>query len=157
MTSLFEERERAFEAKWAHDEEMQFRVVVRRNELLGLWAAEELGLRGAEKEHYVAELVAMGLKNKDATALFKKLRADMSAAHSDAVILRQMDDFLRAASLDVGLEQRHSLDDGKGRRGKRASAQFDFSRMLEQDDTDPQRKEETHLRMLRKISTRGTR
>ena len=42
MSGSFEDRERAFESKWAHDEELRFKIVARRNKLLGLWAAEQM-------------------------------------------------------------------------------------------------------------------
>lgn len=157
MTSLFDARERAFEAKWAHDEEMQFRVIVRRNELLGRWLAEELGLAGADKERYVAALIALGLKGDKSDALFQKVRADLGEAHSSTVILRRMDDFLRAASLDVGLEQRHLLDEGTAPdlRGRRGHWRINFVHMLEQGEGDAGRDEGSHARMLRKISGRG--
>jgi hypothetical protein len=108
--TTFDERERAFEAKWAHDEEMQFRIIVRRNELLGRWAATEQGLAEAELERYVTNLVALALKTKTIDALYLKLRADLGTAHSDAVILRKMDEFLDAATLDtVGAMSRMSI------------------------------------------------
>jgi len=50
MAGLFEERERGYEAKWAHGEETLFKVTARRNDLLGRWAAGELGLSGAEAD-----------------------------------------------------------------------------------------------------------
>jgi hypothetical protein len=152
MSSMFEERERAFEAKWAHDEEMQFRVQMRRAELLGHWAAQELGLNEAEEERYVAALVATGLKTNDPAALFQKLRVDLSAAHSSAVILSQMDDCLQAASLDVGLERRPLGD--RDQPAKPRGARMDFTRVLEQGERSAQREGETHFQMLRKITTR---
>ena len=110
--SMFEERERAFEAKWAHDEEMQFRILVKRNELLGRWAGAELGLAGVALEQYVAGLIAMGLKSNDSAPLYQKLRGDLGQAHSDTIILSRMEDFLQAASLDAGLVQERALAEG---------------------------------------------
>jgi hypothetical protein len=57
----FDEREKAIEAKFEHDEEMAFKVRSRRRKLLGLWAAERLGLNGAEAEAYADGLAVMGL------------------------------------------------------------------------------------------------
>ena len=159
--TTFDERERAFEAKWAHDEEMQFHIIVRRNELLGRWAATEQGLGGAELECYVAELVALALKTKTIDALYLKLRTDLGAAHSDAVILRKMNEFLDAAILDAGLEQRPALGTGKadihhpGDRGSNV-AHVDFTQVFSGGDAGPLDQEGgMHFRMLRKISVRS--
>lgn len=159
--TTFDERERAFEAKWAHDEEMQFRIVVRRNELLGRWAASELGLADAELDSYVAELVALALKTKQSDALYLRLRADLGAGHSDAVILAKMDAFLDAATLDAGLEQRFALGSGKAdvqhpRHGRGDVAHVDFAQVFPGGDAGPLDQEGgMHFRMLRKISVRS--
>ena len=159
--TTFDERERAFEAKWAHDEEMQFRIIVRRNELLGRWAGTERGLAEAELERYVADLVALALKTKTIDALYLKLRADLGTAHSDTVILRKMDEFLDAATLDAGLEQRFALGGGKadvqhpGDRGGNV-AHVDFTQVFSGGDSGPLDQEGgMHFRMLRKISMRS--
>ena len=56
--TTFDDREHAFEAKFAHDSEMQFRAEARRNKLLGLWVAEKLGKSGADADAYAREVVA---------------------------------------------------------------------------------------------------
>ncbi len=157
MASMFEQRERAFEAKWAHDEEMQFRVIVRRNELLAGWAASELGLQGEHAARYVAAIVAMGLRTKEPRGLFLKLRADLGAAHTEAVILGKMVDFLHTAGLDAGLAQRAATETGEvhaHRLGESEDdvAHVDLARILGHGCLN--REGETHFRMLRKISTR---
>jgi hypothetical protein len=53
----FNDRERAFEAKFAHDEDMKFRMMARRNRLLGHWAAEKMGLSEAEAESYAKDVI----------------------------------------------------------------------------------------------------
>lgn len=157
--TMFEDRERAFEAKWAHDEEMQFRIIVRRNELLGRWAATELGLDGAEQENYIAGLVALALKNKAIDALYLKLKADLGAAHSDAVILRKMDEFLDAATLDAGLEHRLALGDGKAdahHAGDGNVTHVDFTQLLSNGESGSTDQDGgMHARMLRKVSMRS--
>ena len=55
--TTFDERESSFEAKFKHDKELQFRVNSRRNKLLGLWAANLLGIHGTEAESYAKEVV----------------------------------------------------------------------------------------------------
>jgi hypothetical protein len=149
--TTFEERERAFEAKWAHDEEMQFRIIVRRNELLGRWAGAELGLAGEAMEDYVAGLVALALKNKSIDALTLKLRADLGPGHTDTVILRKMDEFLDAAAMDSGLQPAHRPDQG----GDNVT-HVHFAQIFRGGDA-PDREGGTHVRMLRKISLRSPR
>ena len=56
--SMFDGREKAFEDKFKHDAELQFKVTARRNKLLGLWAAAQMGLSGAQAEQYAKEVVA---------------------------------------------------------------------------------------------------
>ena len=55
--SQFKDRENAFENKFAHDEEMQFKANARRNKLLGLWAAELMGIEGDAADEYAKEVV----------------------------------------------------------------------------------------------------
>ena len=56
--STFGEREKAFEDKYKHDQELQFKVEARRNKLIGLWAAEQMGLSGGDADAYAKEVVA---------------------------------------------------------------------------------------------------
>lgn len=160
--TMFDDRERAFEAKWAHDEEMQFRILVRRNELLGLWAGTELGLSESEMERYVADLVALALRNRDSGALLLKLRTDLGSAHSEAVIRAKMGDFLEAATLDAGLEQRAPLGAGKADAQKAGHGggdvtHVDFTQVFSGGDAGPLDQEGgAHVRMLRKISMRSS-
>ncbi len=55
--TTFDKREEAFEKQFAHDEELRFKATARRNKLLGLWAAEKLGLAGAEADSYALSVV----------------------------------------------------------------------------------------------------
>ena len=55
--SQFDDRERAYEAKFAHDEEMQFRIIARRNRLVGEWAARKMGLSEEETASYAKDVV----------------------------------------------------------------------------------------------------
>ncbi len=74
--TTFDEREHAFEAAFVHDEEMRFRALARRNKLLGIWAAERLGLKGAEAESYILELVDAVVEPGGDERLLERLRAD---------------------------------------------------------------------------------
>lgn len=135
--SMFEERERAFEAKWAHDEEMQFRILAKRNELLGRWAGAELGLTDLAVEEYAAALIALGLKSKDTGALYLKLRSDLAPAHSEATIRAKMSDFLEAATMEAGLVQRRALGEGTATAhgsGDSNVTRADFGQILSRGD-----------------------
>jgi hypothetical protein len=159
--TMFDERERAFEAKWAHDEEMQFRILMRRNELLGLWAGKELGLNEGQTERYVADLVALTLRNNNSDALFLKLRTDLGVDYSDAVVRAKIGDCLDAAMLDAGLEQRSALGAGKAdihRPGEGGGdvPHVNFAQVFAGGDAGSLDQEGgMHFRMLRKISMRS--
>ncbi|MGB8364237.1 MAG: DUF1476 domain-containing protein [Rhizomicrobium sp.] len=109
MTGGFSDREKAFENKWAHDEELRFRVASRRNKLLGLWAAGEMGLKGAEAEEYAKTVVQAEISKDGDEAVFKKIRADFDAhkiARTDHLIRTKMDEFLVEAKKEVMSEGR---------------------------------------------------
>ncbi len=72
MSNVFAEREKAFEDKWAHDEELRFKVLARRNRLLGLWAAGEMGLVGAAAETYAKTVVQADVVKGDDSAVLKQ-------------------------------------------------------------------------------------
>jgi hypothetical protein len=78
--TTFDERERAFEAMFARDEEMRFKVHARRDKLLGKWAAEKLGLSPAETEAYCRDLVHTDFEMVGDTDITKKLLGDFTAA-----------------------------------------------------------------------------
>jgi hypothetical protein len=73
--TTFDDRERAFEDKYKHDQDLQFRVEVRRNKLLGLWAAELLGKDDAEA--YAKEVVAADFEEPGDADLVRKLLGDL--------------------------------------------------------------------------------
>ena len=76
--TTFDEREKDFEARYKHDQELQFKVKARRNRLLGLWAAERMGLAGEAAAAYAKELVDAELVGGDKRVL-DKLLADLAA------------------------------------------------------------------------------
>ena len=76
--TTFDDREKAFEKKFAHDTEMQFKAEARRNKLLGLWAAERMGLGGEEAEAYARSVVLADLKEKGDEDVFSKVAADLA-------------------------------------------------------------------------------
>jgi hypothetical protein len=77
--STFDEREKGFEAKYKHDQEIQFKVTARRNRLLGLWAAEQLGLSGAEADAYAKTVVVADFEKPGDEDVVGKVMADLSA------------------------------------------------------------------------------
>jgi hypothetical protein len=78
--SQFEDRERAFEAKFARDEEMQFRVIARRNRLLGEWAAKLMGLTEAEADAYAKDVVRADFEGGGEDDVMRKLLGDLTSA-----------------------------------------------------------------------------
>src|SRR5687768_1266994 len=78
--SQFNDRERAFEAKYARDEEMQFRIIARRNRLLGHWAARQMGLSEAEAESYAKDVVRADFEEAGDQDVIRKVLGDLTAA-----------------------------------------------------------------------------
>ncbi len=78
--STFDDRESAFENKFAHDEEMQFRVTARRNKLLGLWAAEKMGLTAEEADAYAKSVVQADFEELGDEDVVRKLLGDLTSA-----------------------------------------------------------------------------
>ncbi|WP_447724705.1 DUF1476 domain-containing protein [Sphingomonas koreensis] len=78
--TTFDDRERAFEAKFAMDEEMAFRVTARRNRLLGQWAAEKLNLTPEETDAYAKAVVQADFEEAGDDDVIRKLMGDLTAA-----------------------------------------------------------------------------
>jgi hypothetical protein len=76
----FDDRERAFETKFAHDEEMKFRIMARRNRLLGEWAARQMGLSDAETESYAKDVVRADFEEAGDHDVIRKVLGDLTAA-----------------------------------------------------------------------------
>jgi hypothetical protein len=99
----FDKREEAFEQRFAHDEELKFKATARRNKLLGLWAAEKLGLTGAEADSYALSIVMADLDAADHDVA-RKIRKDFDAkgvAQSDHQIARTMTELMAKAVADI--------------------------------------------------------
>jgi len=79
MTDPFREREKGFEAKYGQDEAIRFRIITRRNKLLGLWVAAEMGLSGKGAEAYAHEMIDHDLVNPAEDSVLTKALADMTA------------------------------------------------------------------------------
>ena len=78
--SQFDDRERAYEAKFAHDEEMNFRMIARRNRLLGEWAARKMGLSDEETASYAKDVVRADFEEAGDDDVIRKLVGDLTSA-----------------------------------------------------------------------------
>jgi len=76
----FDDRERAFETKFAHDEQMNFRIVARRNRLLGEWAARKMGLSEEETASYAKDVVRADFEEAGDEDVVRKVLGDLTAA-----------------------------------------------------------------------------
>ncbi len=75
----FDDRKRGQEAKFAHDAELRFKAEARRNKLLGLWAAQQMGLSEEHAAAYAAEVVAADFEEAGDEDVFRKISADLKA------------------------------------------------------------------------------
>jgi hypothetical protein len=102
--STFDKREEGFERKFAHDEEVRFKARARRNKLLGLWAAQKLGLVGDAAEAYAKEIVITDFEEPGDDDMFARIRRDFDAkavAQSDHQIRRTMDELMAKSVEDL--------------------------------------------------------
>jgi hypothetical protein len=103
----FEDREKGFERKFAHDEELKFKATARRNRLLGLWAAEQMGISGDAAQAYAREVIKADLAEPGDEGVFRKIRADFDAkgvGQSDHQIRRKMTDLMGEAVTQLETE-----------------------------------------------------
>lgn len=101
MPSGLNDREEAFEAKFKHDEEMQFKRTVKAVKIFGRWAAAQLGLTGAEAEAYAGTVVEADFSEPGLNDVLKKVAGDFTAKKiivSDHMIKAQLDLALRTAT-----------------------------------------------------------
>src|SRR5215813_13297125 len=102
--TTFDKREEGFEKQFAHDEELKFKANARRNMLLGLWAAEKLGLTGTAADAYSKEVIAADFEEAGDDDVFRKLRKDFDAkgvAQSDHQIRRTMQELMATAVAQI--------------------------------------------------------
>jgi hypothetical protein len=84
--STFDDRESAFENKFAHDEEMKFKAEARANKLLGLWAASLLEKTGADVDAYVLEVIKSDFEEAGDADVIRKVAADLAGKSDEATI-----------------------------------------------------------------------
>ena len=102
--TTFDKREEGFEKKFAHDEELRFKANARRNKLLGLWAADKLGVSGDAANAYAKDVVMADFEESGEEDVFKKVRKDFDAkgiAQSDQDIRRAMVDLMEKAIAEI--------------------------------------------------------
>ncbi|MBL4863290.1 MAG: DUF1476 domain-containing protein [Rhodobiaceae bacterium] len=102
--STFDKREEGFESKFAHDADLRFKAEARRNKLVGVWAADLMGLKGDEATAYGKELIKEDLKEAGDDDVFRKLRADFDAKkveQSDHQIRRTLDEMMAKAVEEI--------------------------------------------------------
>ncbi len=102
--TTFDDRKKAYEEKFAHDAELGFKANARRNKLLGLWAAEKMGIEGDAAESYAREVVASDLEEAGDEDVFRKVRGDFDGKdidQSDHQIRRTMEELMTEAVRQV--------------------------------------------------------
>lgn len=99
--TTFDDREHAFEAKFAHDEEMNFKAIARRNKLVGLWAAGLLGKTGEAATEYAKSVVLADFEEAGHEDVVRKLAADLGDKADAATIRAKMDELLPQAKAQI--------------------------------------------------------
>jgi len=105
--TTFEDREKGYERKFAHDQELKFRATARRNKMLGLWAAEQLGLSDEEAQAYAKEVIKVDFEIPGDDDVFRKIRRDFDAKSvekSDHQIRSKMVDLMGVAISQIEAE-----------------------------------------------------
>jgi hypothetical protein len=95
--TTFDDRENAFEAKFAHDAEMQFKAEARRNKLLGLWAADLMGKSGDDAEDYAKEVVRADFEEAGDEDVYRKVAGDLGDKADEATIRAKMTELMATA------------------------------------------------------------
>ena len=99
--TTFDDRKNAFENKFAHDEEMQFKAHARSNKMLGLWAAALLGKTGAEADAYALEVLKADFAEVGQEDVYRKLAKDLDYRADEQTIRAKMHEFLAQAKAQL--------------------------------------------------------
>lgn len=102
--TTFNDREKAFENKFAHDAEMQFKADARRNKLLGLWAAELMGRFGDAAAAYAQEVVKSDFEEAGHEDVFRKVSSDLGDKSDEATIRSKMSSLVVEAKSQIMTE-----------------------------------------------------
>ena len=99
--SSFDEREKSFEKKFAHDQELQFKVSARRNKYIGQWAAKILGYNEEKEKEYIQSVIKADFQEAGDEDVFRKIQADLKSQNvSDEDIRKKMKEFDEKAKSD---------------------------------------------------------
>ena len=99
--SSFEEREKSFEKKFAHDEELQFKVSARRNKYLGQWASQILGYNSDQEKEYIQSVIKADFAEAGDEDVFRKIKADLKDHNiSEEEIRKKMNETMELAKKD---------------------------------------------------------
>jgi hypothetical protein len=102
MATTFDKREEGFEKKFAHDEELRFKAGARRNKLLGMWAAEKMGLSGPQAEAYAKEVVMADFEAAGDHDVLHKVAKDLAAKGvTEQAVRAQMDELMAQAIAQI--------------------------------------------------------
>ena len=107
--TTFDDRQKGYEKKFAHDAELKFKAEARRNKMLAEWAGAKLGLAAAELEDYIKAVRRADLQEKGDDDVVRKVKADLDAKGlgiSEAAIREAMNEFIAKASTDVEGERK---------------------------------------------------
>ena len=99
--STFEDRENAFENKYAHDAQMQFKAEARRNKLLGLWAADLMGKSGDDADAYAKEVIKADFEEAGDEDVYRKVAGDLGDKASEETIRAKMAEFMSEAKAQL--------------------------------------------------------
>lgn len=105
--TTFDDREQAFENKFKHDQELQFRVFARRARLVGLWAAEQMGIAGDDAAAYAKQIVAVDFEEPGHKDIVRRILADFQAKGvtlSEHRIEKELDSLLETARQQIQSE-----------------------------------------------------
>ena len=97
MATTFDKREEGFEKQFAHDEELRFKAMARRNKMLGLWAAGLLGKTGADAEAYAKEVVLADFEEAGDNDVVRKVLKDLAGKADEQQVRAQLAVFLAQA------------------------------------------------------------
>ncbi len=99
--TTFDDRENAFETKFAHDAEMRFKAKARRNKLLGQWAAKLIGKAGVDVQTYAATVVSADLEEPGDEDVFRKLSGDLNNRVSEDELRAKMSELMTVAQTEI--------------------------------------------------------
>lgn len=102
--TTFDDRENAYENKFAHDEELRFKAEARCNKMLGLWAAEHLGKSGAAAEEYAKSVVLADFEEAGHDDVIRKVVGDLGDLASEETIRAKRAEFLAQAKKELAGE-----------------------------------------------------